>query len=242
MATSNDNPRTIEIQLTHKGTSLVTTIDNLDKDLIGMTWFPALAVNGKYYVWGHKMVNYELSRFALHRIILSRKLGRDLLDAEEVDHKDRNPLNNKRNNLRLATRSQNIMNRPARIDCKSGYKGVSKIGGVWRAVCMGKHLGCYSTPEEAAIVYNHFAFEVQGEFACLNNIPNWGEIHPIKRDGKGIRKDNKSGVSGVSYFSKQNKWFAYVGSGENRVNIGLFSDLNDAINAREEYLKDHKLC
>jgi hypothetical protein len=55
----------------------------------------------------------------------------------EVDHIDGNPLNNKIENLREASRSENLRNTKKRIDNKSGYKGVcwDKRSKKWRTVC-----------------------------------------------------------------------------------------------------------
>jgi hypothetical protein len=106
-------------------------------------------------------------------------LHRFLMDCPrhlEVDHIDGNRLNNMRSNLRLATSSQNKMNRGARKDCKSGYKGVSfhKPLNKWTARIMindkYKHLGVYEDIMDAVKAYNHNALKYHGEFAKLNII------------------------------------------------------------------------
>lgn len=94
--------------------------------------------------------------------------------SSEVDHKDTDKKNNKWGNLRLATTTQNRQNSGVRADSTSGYKGVSFVADIqkWRAYInlrgRQKHLGCYSSPEEAAVVYNAAAREHFGEFARVN--------------------------------------------------------------------------
>lgn len=83
-------------------------------------------------------------------------------------------LNNTRNNLRLATYSQNRVNRELRSNNKSGFKGVcwNKSRENWEVTIQinGKHrhIGYYDTPEEAARVYDEAAIKYHGEFARLN--------------------------------------------------------------------------
>lgn len=92
-----------------------------------------------------------------------------------VDHRDNNGLNNQKNNLRVATNSQNQANRPKRKHSVALYKGItpsqSKKGG-WRAQIKkeGKviALGYFDTQEQAAIAYDKAAKELHGEFANLN--------------------------------------------------------------------------
>jgi hypothetical protein len=89
----------------------------------------------------------------------------------EVDHRNNNGLDNRKENLRICTRSQNLSNR--RNYSGNPYKGIEKMAkGNWRARIAnnGKyiHLGMYNTAEEAARVYDAAAKEAYGEFASLN--------------------------------------------------------------------------
>ncbi len=91
------------------------------------------------------------------------------------DHKDRNPHNNLRDNLRIATRSQNMANSTKRVGTSSKYKGVAfdVTIGRWRARFgpNREYLGTFDNEEEAAVAYNTTAIERFGEFACLNVLP-----------------------------------------------------------------------
>ena len=94
----------------------------------------------------------------------------------EVDHIDGNHLNNQKSNLRLATSSQNKMNRGPRKDNKSGYKGVSwhKQRNQWTARIMAngkyQHLGLFGNILDAVKTYNEAAIKYFGEFAWINKI------------------------------------------------------------------------
>lgn len=94
----------------------------------------------------------------------------------EVDHINRNPLDNRRENLRPATRKQNIRNTSVRSDNISGYKGVSWVSarGEWlaRIVHDGGIIsrGPFKCRHEAAKVYNELAMKYHGEFAFINEI------------------------------------------------------------------------
>lgn len=94
----------------------------------------------------------------------------------EIDHIDHNGLNNRRNNIRYATTTQNGYNKRTRKDNKTGYKGVFKVkknGNYMSYITYNKkriYLGFYKTAEEAALKYNEKAIELHGEFAYLNKI------------------------------------------------------------------------
>lgn len=107
------------------------------------------------YVWHVDPNGYVISKFAdgkvrkLHRFLLGLKNG----DKLEVDHIDRNPLNNRRENLRLADRSMNCQNRGMSSKNKSGVTGVCKSGSGWVAQINDKgvrhYLGYFLDKEEA---------------------------------------------------------------------------------------------
>lgn len=88
-----------------------------------------------------------------------------------IDHVDGDSTNNRIENLRPATQSQNIVNSRLKKNNTSGYKGVTyrKDTGKWRAAIMvnGKHisLGSYFTKEEAYEAYKAGAQKHFGEFA-----------------------------------------------------------------------------
>ena len=88
-----------------------------------------------------------------------------------VDHINRVKDDNRWNNLRHATNSQNNINSKKQKNNTSGYKGVSwhKASGKW-SVGIGykgkrQNLGLYNNIQEAADVYNKKAKELYGEFA-----------------------------------------------------------------------------
>lgn len=96
----------------------------------------------------------------------------------EVDHINHDKLDNRRSNLRVCGRSQNLANQRLSSKSKSGYKGVCFLEGCterpWSAyVTTNKkrvYLGYFETKEEAAAVYNQAALQNFGEFALLNRV------------------------------------------------------------------------
>lgn len=88
----------------------------------------------------------------------------------EVDHINGVKNDDRIENLRLATRTQNQYNRPALVTNKSGFKGVCPHRNKWRAQIQdhngrNKNLGTFATPEEAAAAYAKAALELQNQFA-----------------------------------------------------------------------------
>lgn len=110
----------------------------------------------------------------------SKKLHRLVLNINNptifIDHVNGNPLDNRKSNIRIATGSQNGINRGLPKNNTSGHKGVNwrNMDKKWQARLSvnGKRisLGMFKTKEEAALAYNEAAIKYFGEFAKLNEV------------------------------------------------------------------------
>jgi len=137
-------------------------IDDEDFDLISK------------YKWYY--VDYIRTGYARNSKVRMHHLIVPLREGLMIDHINGDGLDNRRSNLRLVTKSQNMMNSGVRINNKSGYKGVSWSNREkkWRATIwkMNKQidLGRFKDKKEAAKAYNDAARIHHGEYALLNKI------------------------------------------------------------------------
>lgn len=148
-----------EIQLTKGHVSLV---DNADYDnLMLRSWC---------YSGGYAWAKINGRKESMHRFLMNSPKGID------VDHINGNGCDNRRCNMRLATRTQNNHNRhrPTRTGSASQYKGVywDKTNKKWAAGVRvnGKQhfLGLFVSDTDAAKAYDLAAQQLAGEFANLN--------------------------------------------------------------------------
>ena len=144
-------------------------IDDEDTDLLENRWRLQRSKNSNVYYVMRSIYSPKRATLALHRLILQRVLNRDLVKGEEVDHKNRIGTDNRRENLRLASSSQNGANKILKKDNTSGYKGVFKHRNKWQAQIRvngkDKYLGLHETPELAHAAYIEEAVKQFGEFA-----------------------------------------------------------------------------
>lgn len=104
----------------------------------------------------------------MHRLI-GRAMGLD--PSRDVDHENRDGLDNVRTNLRSASKTQNQANRGAQRNSRSGRKGVfwSEDRRRWVAMIQvggrRRNLGRFETVEAAERVYAAWAREAFGVFA-----------------------------------------------------------------------------
>jgi hypothetical protein len=108
--------------------------------------------------------------YMLHRIVWELHNG-EIPKGMQVDHIDRNPLNNSITNLRLCTQNQNQINSGVPKNNTTGYKGVLRTpNGKFQARLgyNGKklYLGLFETAEDAAACVKAKTIELYGEFAA----------------------------------------------------------------------------
>ena len=107
----------------------------------------------------------------------------NVIFGDRCDHKNRNGLDNRRENLRACTPLQNSRNRGISKNNISGFKGVSFIASInkWRARITAngksKFLGYFTSKELAACAYDLAAKKLFGEFAA----PNFSTIGQCQR-------------------------------------------------------------
>jgi hypothetical protein len=133
-------------------------VDN--EDYHRVTTFGGWYVDGRGYAISDKMVNGKRMIIDLHRFIRTPSEG------FVTDHINQNKLDNRKSNLRDATKSLNALNSKIPTTNTSGFKGVSwsKVGKKWRSALWlnGKqlHLGYFDTAQEAHGAYQDKLSEV----------------------------------------------------------------------------------
>jgi hypothetical protein len=119
---------------------------------------------------GYKRFNLNGKVYKNHRYIYEMYHNIKLTPEQEIDHIDRNKLNNKIENLRISDRVRNNQNRESVLNSTSIYKGVSwfKRDNKWRSsiTVNGKqiHLGLYKNEKLAGLSYNIYANQLNKKY------------------------------------------------------------------------------
>lgn len=149
----------------------VAFVDDSDYEILSRwSWSAHREIYTYYAVRNIQMPNSKKQTIRMHRVILSAP------DGVEIDHVNRNGLDNRRSNLRLCNHTENLMNQRLRSDNETRLKGVGiekrNINKRFRARIMINrkrvYIGSYQIAEDAARAYDRAALEYYGEFAMTN--------------------------------------------------------------------------
>lgn len=160
-----------EIKLTRNKTAIV---DDEDFDFLNQfTWqYATRGCATRTVRYGKREYNKKVC-IKMHRLIMG------ITDLEmKVDHINNNPLDNRKENLRICTQAENSRNQSISRVNTSGYKGVifdkRPLSKPWvaqiRALGKYRKIGYFITKEEAANAYNEAAITYFGKFAKLNDV------------------------------------------------------------------------
>lgn len=119
---------------------------------------------------GYRLIRVDGRLYGAHRLAWFYTSG--TWPIHQIDHINGNRADNRLENLRQATVSENRVNRPMPASNRVGLKGVSRNPPGWMArIKMNgvvHHLGTFPTPEEAHAAYCTAAALIHGEFARTN--------------------------------------------------------------------------
>lgn len=226
----------IHMEIKHKEDTYICLFNEKDYDIVNnlnAKWFIKIRNARIENVYCNKTEITRVTTY-LHRVIMGNPI--DLV----IDHVDRNPLNNTRENLRICTRKENNWNRGKQRfnngKASSQYKGVfRKSNNHFQFEFSNKNIKKVFTNELAAAnYYNHLAKQSYGEFANLNDV----EYMSIEDCEKYIIKKRRTNYKWIHWNKKSNKWEAnyYDRFNKKKIYIGLFTTNELATQAVEEFL------
>jgi hypothetical protein len=137
-----------------------TLVDDADFEWLSAIPWRADPVSGRFYA------ATQPAPIRMHRLIMNAGPG------QVVDHINGNPLDNRRENLRLCSHAQNMFNSKKPSTNTTGYVGVIRKRKKFAAMISindkSTYLGTFDTAKEAAVYRDKIARQIRGEFACLN--------------------------------------------------------------------------
>ena len=186
-------------------------------------------LNKDGYAQRHTVVDGKKRVIYLHRQIMNPPS--DMF----VDHINGDRLDNRRNNLRVATQAHNNKNQGIRVKSCYRMKGVRRRGNVWQAdirsdgICY--YLGQHRTAYLAAAAYNEAAQRLHGEYARLNDLRAIASHPDLNRSVPRHQAVRSSPYPGVYWNTRANMWMVARHTPISQVYLGYYNEDLDAISA-----------
>ena len=125
---------------------------------------------GSGYARRYAKIDGKVYCLGMHRALMNAEKG------TEVDHINRNPLDNRKANLRVVSHQENMVNRRKHKNNTTGISGVywSNRYNMYHARIQRKnityHLGYFVNKEDAAAAYSNAAEKYHSEYRSLDTI------------------------------------------------------------------------
>lgn len=215
----------------------IATIDADDYDLLsGIKWWS----NGGYF---HGRLNGRL--VSMHRLIMG------VVDDKNsvIDHIDRNPLNNRRANLRICTHTDNCRNSKGK-----NVKKTTIYKGVWWSTSKQRYysqitvdnkcltIGSGQDATYLAHAYDAFARYHYKEFAFLN-FPD-EELLSYEQAFSIVKKrldEGKERIKGICWNKDTKKYEVCITVNYKKLRGGFFSNIEDAKEALSKLREQERL-
>ena len=180
-------------------------------------------------------------KVGMHMLLLGKKKG------FIVDHINGDKLDNRRINLRFATRKQNAENKPKKENCTTHYIGVhasSRNKNKWEVSATTNegrlYIGVYDDPKQAAIMYDIYTIATFGSQARTNNLLDADEIEYIVANGvpKELQKVKKERVLPKGIKKNRSGTFTASKIFDRKTTNKTFETLEEAQNWLDEFTKE----
>lgn len=179
-----------------------------------------------YKTEGYALTKCDKLCSSMHKLILGAPP-----QGKVIDHVNRNRLDNRKENLRFLTESQNAQNKPKKAD----YYGVSwcKSTQKYRGMFRQKQLGYFLDPLEAARAFDICAYQVYGETASTNETISYEEACTYNLEDMFKKKAVSQLPKNIYYSDKYNYFYVQIKYKQKRYYKSGFKTIAEALKQYE---------
>lgn len=218
---------TKEIYMTH---GEVVLVDDEDYERVNQyKWHSAKRNCTTYADCQIRNENGKLVSILMHRLIMGTPKGM------QTDHINGNGLDNRKQNLRIASPAENSKNRQVRGKMK-GFSFKKTTDSFFAYINVNSkriNLGYFTSEIAAACAYDYAAKKYHKEFACLN-FPNGQPLTEQELENYRSWWKFTSKYRGVHFDKQRNKWKVEIMLNRKSISVGVFADEIEAAKAYNE--------
>lgn len=208
----------------------VVLVDDEDYDLVNRYKWHCAKRNHTTYAAGSTRGNEgEIILLLMHRLIMNTPKGM------QTDHINGNGLDNRKQNLRIASPAENSKNRQVRGKMK-GFSFQNSTNSFFAYIYTDSkriNLGYFTSEVAAACAYDYAAKKYHKDFACLN-FPTGQPLTEQELENHRALSKSTSRYRGVCLNRRNNKWRVEITLNRRHISVGTFTDEIEAARAYNE--------